>query len=156
MEEDKWQNAKLDVEEYLESGAELSDGLIQILRLNLEVGNNDERARVGVLKSLKALLKDKEGTPFHKGNKSDLPAKVRVNVERLGKKMYDACMQYMECDPIIIFVTPRHKKSGGGFYKTSKEYAMANKKRLITRLKKEYRLGQWDGTLEGIMPLEEE
>jgi len=156
MEEDKWQNAKLDVEEYLESGAELSEGLIQILRLNLEVGNNDERTRVGVLKSLKALLKDKEGTPFHKGNKSDLPAKVRVNVERLGKKMYGACMQYMECDPIIIFVTPRHKKSGGGFYKTNKEYAMANKKRLITRLKKEYRLGQWDGTLEGIMPLEEE
>ena len=65
MEEDKWQNAKLDVEEYLESGAELSDGLIQILRLNLEVGDNDEKARLGVLKSLKALWREKEGTPIH-------------------------------------------------------------------------------------------
>ena len=156
MEEDKWQNAKLDVEEYLESGAELSDGLIQILRLNLEVGDNDEKARLGVLKSLKALLRDKEGTPFHKGNKSDLPAKVRVVVERLGKFMHGASMAYMESSSVMKFITQRHKKSGGGFYKTHKEFADANKKRLITRLKKEYRLGQWDGTLTGLMPLEEE
>ncbi len=156
MEEDKWQNAKLDVEEYLESGAELSDGLIQILKLNLEVGDNDERARVGVLKSLKALLKGKEGTPFHKGNKSDLPARVRVVVEKLGKKIYEASLQYMDYDEMIICLTPRHKKSGGGFYKTNKEYAMANRKRLMTRLKKEFRLGHWDGTTEGLMPFEEE
>lgn len=156
MEEDKWQNVKLDVEEYLESGAELSDGLIQILRLNLEVGDNDERARVGVLKSLKALLKDKEGTPFHKGNTSDLPAKIRVNVARLGKTMYEASLKYMEYDKVMQYITPRHKKSGGGFYKTHKEYALANKKRLMTRLKKEFRAGLWDGTIEGLLPFEEE
>ena len=156
MEEDKWQNVKLDVEEYLESGAELSGGLIQILRLNLEVGQNDEKARVGVVKSLKALLKDKEGTPFHKGNKSDLPAKVRVVVEKLGKTIYGASMAYMEFDEVMQYITPRHKKSGGGFYKSDKEFALANKKRLTTRLKKEYRKGHWDGTVAGLMPLEEE
>ena len=57
MEEDKWEHIKLDVVEYLESGAELSDGLRQVLELNLQVGDNDEKARIGVVKSLKALLK---------------------------------------------------------------------------------------------------
>ena len=156
MEEDKWQNVKLDVEEYLESGAELSDGLSQILRLNLEVGDSDEKARVGVVKSLKALLKDKEGTPFHKGNKSDLPAKVRVVVEQLGKTMYNASITYMGYHAVIRYITPRHKKSGGGFYKSDKEFALANKKRLMTRLKKEFRDGRWDGTVAGLMPVEEE
>ena len=156
MEDEKWTHIKLDVEEYLDSGAEISDGIKQVLRLNLEVGDNDEKARTGVWKSLKALLKGREGTPFHKGNKSDLPAKIRVNVERLGKTMYNASMAYMEHDEIMQYITPRHKKSGGGFYKTHKEFANANKKRLMTRLKKEYRLGLWDGTVEGLTPLEEE
>ena len=156
MEEDKWENIKLDVVEYLESGAELSVGLRQVIELNLQVGDNDEKARTGVLKSLKALLSDKEGTPFHKGNKSDLPAKVRVNVQKLGKIMHGASMAYMEYDELMQLITPRHKKSGGGFYKTHKEFANANKKRLMTRLKKEYRLGLWDGTIDGLLPLEEE
>ena len=156
MEDEKWTHIRLDVEEYLESGAEISDGIRQVLELNLQVGDNNEKAREGVWKSLKALLKGKEGTPFHKGNKSDLPAKVRVNVERLGKTMYSASMQYMEYNRLMQYITPRHKKSGGGFYKTHKEFANANKKRLMTRLKKEYRLGLWDGTLEGLIPLEEE
>ena len=156
MEEDKWEHIKLDVLEYLESGAELSDGLKQVLELNLQVGDNDERARIGVVKSLRALLSGKEGTPFHKGNTSDLPAKIRVNVARLGKTMYEASLKYMEHDEVMQYITPRHKKSGGGFYKTHKEYALANKKRLMTKLKKKYRLGHWDGTIEGLMPLEEE
>jgi hypothetical protein len=156
MEDNKWTHIKLDVEEYLESGAELSDGLRQVLKLNLQVGDSDRRAREGVVKSLKALLKDREGTPFHKGNKSDLPAKVRVNVERIGRTMYSASMVYMKHHYIMQYITPRHKKSGGGFYKTHKEFANANKKRVMTRLKKEYRLGVWDGTVEGLRPLEEE
>lgn len=156
MEEDKWENIKLDVVEYLESGAELSVGLRQVIELNLQVGDNDEKARTGVLKSLKALLSGKEGTPFHKGNKSDLPAKVRVNVQKLGKIMHGASMAYMEYDELMQLITPRHKKSGGGFYKTHKEFANANKKRLMTRLKKEYRDGVWDGTIDGLLPLEEE
>jgi len=156
MEEDKWENIKLDVVEYLESGAELSVGLRQVIELNLQVGDNDEKARTGVLKSLKALLSGKEGTPFHKGNKSDLPAKVRVNVQKLGKIMHGASMAYMEYDELMQLITPRHKKSGGGFYKTHKEFALANKKRLMTRLKKEYRDGVWDGTIDGLLPLEEE
>mgnify|MGYP003110055491 FL=1 len=156
MKEDEWEHTKLDVIEYLDSGAELSDGLRQVLELNLQVGDSDEKARIGVVKSLRALLKDKEGTPFHKGNTSDLPAKVRVVVARLGKTVYEASLKYMEYDEVIQHITPRHKKSGGGFYKTHKEYALANKKRLITKLKKKYRLGHWDGTIEGLMPLEEE
>lgn len=156
MEDNRWTHIKLDVEEYLESGAELSVGLRQVLELNLQVGDNDEKAREGVVKSLRALLRGREGTPFHKGNKSDLPAKVRVNVERLGKTMHSASMAYMEYDDIMQYITPRHKKSGGGFYKSHKEFANANKKRLMTRLKKEYRLGVWDGTIEGLTPLEEE
>ena len=156
MEEDKWIHIKLDVIEYLESGAEISEGIKQVIELNLQVGDNDEKAREGVWKSLKALLKGKEGTPFHKGNKSDLPAKVRVNVERIGRTMYSASMVYMKHHDIMQYITPRHKKSGGGFYKTHKEFANANKKRVMTRLKKEYRLGVWDGTVEGLRPLEEE
>ena len=156
MEDNEWTHIKLDVEEYLDSGADLSAGLIQVLRLNIEVGESDVKARKGVVKSMKALLKDKEGTPFHKGNKSDLPAKVRVVVEQLGKKMYAASIAYMEHDEVIRFITPRHKKSGGGFYKTNKEFANANKKRLMTRLKKEFRDGKWNGTVAGLMPVEEE
>jgi len=156
MEDNEWTHIKLDVEEYLDSGAELSAGLIQVLRLNIEVGESDVKARKGVVKSMKALLKDKEGTPFHKGNKSDLPAKVRVVVEQLGKRVYAASIAYMEHDEVIRFITPRHKKSGGGFYKTNKEFANANKKRLMTRLKKEFRDGKWDGTVAGLMPVEEE
>ena len=156
MDDNTWTHIKLDVEEYLDSGADISSGLIQVLRLNLEVGQNDEKAREGVVKSMKALLKDKEGTPFHKGNKSDLPAKVRVVVEQLGKKIFSASLDYMEHDPVIRFITPRHKKSGGGFYKTTREFANANKKRLMTRLKKEFRDGKWDGTVAGLMPVEEE
>lgn len=156
MEDEKWEHIKLDVEEYLDSGADISDGLKQVLRLNLDIGDNDEKARKGVAKSLKALLHDKEGTPFHKGNKSDLPARVRVVVEKLGKLMYNASIEYMNHNDLMLYITPRHKKSGGGFYKTPKEYATANKKRLMTRLKKEYRQGSWNGTVEGLIPLIDE
>ena len=68
--------------------------------------------------------------------------------------MHGASMAYMK-DELMQLITPRHKKSGG-FYKTHKEFANANKKRLMTRLKKEYRLGLWDGTIDGLLPLEEE
>ena len=156
MDDNTWTHIKLDVEEYLDSGADISSGLIQVLKLNLEVGQNDEKARDGVVKSMKALLKDKEGTPFHKGNKSDLPAKVRVVVEQLGKTVYNASITYMGYHAVIRYITPRHKKSGGGFYKSDKEFALANKKRLMTRLKKEFRDGRWDGTVAGLMPVEEE
>jgi len=156
MEEDKWQNAKLDVEEYLDAGAELSEGIVQVIRLNLTIGETQPKERKGIVKAIKAMLAGKEGTPFHKGNKSDLPAKVRVVVEQLGKKMYGASITYMEFDEVMQYITPRHKKSGGGFYKSDKEFALANKKRLMTRLKKEYRKGHWDGTVDGLMPLEEE
>ena len=156
MEEDKWENIKLDVVEYLESGAELSVGLRQVIELNLQVGDNDEKARTGVLKSLKALLSGNERATLQKGNKIELPAKLRFNVQKLGKIMHGASMAYMEYDELMQLITPRHKKSGGGFYKTHKEFANANKKRLMTRLKKEYRLGLWDGTIDGLLPLEEE
>jgi len=156
MEEDKWQHIKLDVEEYLESGAELSEGIVQVIRLNLTIGETQPNERKGIVKAIRAMLTDKEGTPFHKGNKSDLPAKVRVVVEQLGKKMYGASITYMEFDEVMRYITPRHKKSGGGFYKSDKEFALANKKRLMTRLKKRYRDGHWDGTVDGLMPLEEE
>jgi|TARA_B100000085_G_scaffold194597_1_gene178399 hypothetical protein len=156
MEEDKWQHVKMDVEEYLESGAELSNGIIEVVKLNLKLGEENPKERKGVVKALKAMLTDKEGTPFHKGNKSDLPAKVRVNVEKLGRMVYEASLQYMAHSKYMLFITPRHKKSGGGFYKSAKEFALANKKRLTTRLKKQYRDKVWDGTLDGLMPLEEE
>ena len=45
MEDEKWTHIKLDVIEYLESGAEISDGIRQVLELNLQVGDNDEKAR---------------------------------------------------------------------------------------------------------------
>ncbi len=66
MNDEEWNSLKLEVEEYLEADTTLGDGLKQVLRLNLQIGDNTPNEREAARNALKALLRGRDGTPFRK------------------------------------------------------------------------------------------
>ena len=152
MEEIKWQSLKIEIEEYLEAADDIEDGLSQVLRLNLQIGQNKPSERENVKNAMRYLLKGRDGTPFGKGKRSGVPAIVRVAIDRVCNRVGEASMLYFNHHPYIAMVTlGRGKKS----YDSAEEYAKAQVKAARARLAKMYKDKLWDGTLESLHEEEE-
>tara|TARA_R100000388_G_scaffold91615_1_gene73810 strand:+ start:312 stop:803 length:492 start_codon:yes stop_codon:yes gene_type:complete len=152
MEEIKWQSLKIEIEEYLEAADDIEDGLSQVLRLNLQIGQNKPSERENVKNAMRSLLKGRDGTPFGKGKRSGVPAIVRVAIDRVCNRVGEASMLYFNHHPYIAMVTlGRGKKS----YDSAEEYAKAQVKAARARLAKMYKDKLWDGTLESLHEEEE-
>ena len=111
--------------------------------------NPDERdAATG---ALKALLKGRDGTPFRRGQKSAVPASVRVAIDRICGVVEEAALGYYNHDAIIGAISMKHNKSGGGQFADAAEYAQAVVKRNRNTLSKMYKEGTWDGSLDSLL-----
>ena len=139
-----WDKLVDEVEEYL-GRAELPKGVKQVIRSNLDIGNENKSERPAIEKSTKALLSKREGSPFRKGPRTKIPYKVEKNIEQLCKTVYDASIIYWESLPSWLIL--KHKKSGNGSYESADEYGIVERKKMKTNLERRYRSGNWDGAI---------
>lgn len=151
MEEIEWQSIAIEVREYLAADETLDNGLAQVIKLNLQIGDNNSNERVAALGALKALLKGRDGTPFKRGQKSSVPAFVRVTIDKAVAIVEQSALDYYNSNPIIPKVLRKHIKSGGGEYANAEDYAHSVGKRSRNSLAKRYKDGEWDGNFEFLL-----
>ena len=151
MNDTEWNSLKIEVNEYLEADTSLDAGLKQICELNLTIGDSNPSEREAAKGALKALLKGRDGTPFRKGQKSSIPASVRVVIDQIVAVVEEASTVYFNQDPIIGAITKKQNRSGGGFYADAEEYAKAEGNRARNRLAKWYKDKEWDGNKDSLL-----
>lgn len=152
MENTEWDSLVLDVNEYLEA-ADLEAGLSQVISLNLEIGTNDAGERENCKNAVKALLKGRDGTPFRKGKKPSVPTAVRVSIDRICGVVAEAATAYFNHDAIIASVSFAR---GGALYEDAESYAASVVKRTRSALVKQYKAGDWDGSVASLLSEESE
>lgn len=155
MDNTQWDSLVIEVNEYLEADTTLDAGLRQVVELNLQIGTNNPNEREAAQGALKALLKGRDGTPFRRGQKSAVPASVRVAIDRICGVVSEASVQYYNHDAIIGAISMKHIKSGGGQYDDADDYATACVKRTRNNLSKMYKKGSWDGSVDSLLPSDE-
>ena len=151
MEDTQWDSLVIEVNEYLEADQTLDAGLRQVVELNLQIGTNNENEREAATGALKALLKGRDGTPFRRGQKSAVPASVRVAIDRICGIVEEASLNYYNHDPIIASITMKHIKSGGGAFENAEDYASAVLKRTRNNLGKMFKNDLWDGSVDSLL-----
>jgi hypothetical protein len=151
MDNTEWDSLVIEVNEYLEADQTLDAGLRQVVELNLQIGTNNPQERDAAQGALKALLRGRDGTPFRRGQKSAVPASVRVAIDRICGVVEEAALGYFNHDAIIGAVTMQHSKSGGGQYESAEAYASAVVKRTRNSLSSMYKDGNWDGSLDSLL-----
>jgi len=154
MDNTQWESLVIEVNEYLEADTTLDAGLRQVVELNLQIGTNNPNERSAAEGALKALLKGRDGTPFRRGQKSAVPASVRVAIDRICGVVEEAATNYYNHDGIISAITLKHIKSGGGSYDDASDYASAVVKRTRNNLSKMFKEGNWDGSVDSLLPSE--
>jgi len=145
MNDEEWNSLKLEVEEYLEADTTLGDGLKQVLRLNLQIGDNTPNEREAARNALKALLRGRDGTPFRKGKKSSVPTTVRVSIDKACSVVEELSISYFDNHPLMKRILVAR---GGKEYETPQEYAKAMTKKTRNHLAKLYKEGSWDGNFD--------
>ena len=151
MDNTQWDSLVIEVNEYLEADTTLDAGLRQVVELNLQIGTNNENERSAAEGALKALLRGRDGTPFRRGQKSAVPASVRVSIDRICGVVADAATDYYNHDAIIASITMKHIKSGGGAFADAEDYASAVSKRTRNNLAKMFKDGSWDGSVDSLL-----
>jgi hypothetical protein len=154
MDDTTWNSLVIEVNEYLEADQTLDAGLRQVVELNLQIGSNNENERDAATGALKALLKGRDGTPFRRGQKSAVPASVRVAIDKICGVVEEAAEGYYNHDAIIGAISMKHIKSGGGQYDGASDYSTAVVKRTRNQLGKMFKDGSWDGSLESLLSSE--
>lgn len=155
MDNVKWESLVIEINEYLEADDSLDAALRQVVELHLQVGETNENEREAAANALKALLRGRDGTPFRRGQKSAVPAAVRVSIDRICGVVEEAALGYFNHDEIIGAITLQHVKSGGGQYEDASAYASAVVKRTRNNLSKMYKEGSWDGSVDSLLSSEE-
>ena len=102
--------------------------LRQVVELHLQVGQENPNEREAAQNALKALLKGRDGTPFRRGQKSNVPASVRVAIDRICAVVKEANLAYYNYDGVISSLSFKHNKSGGGLYEDADEFAAEQRK----------------------------
>tara|TARA_R110001592_G_scaffold12326_2_gene59030 strand:- start:532 stop:1047 length:516 start_codon:yes stop_codon:yes gene_type:complete len=151
MDNTDWDSLVIEVNEYLEADTTLDAGLKQVVELNLQIGTNNPNERDAATGALKALLKGRDGTPFRRGQKSAVPASVRVSIDRICGVVEEAALGFYNHDAIIGAISMKHIKSGGGQFADADEYAGAVVKRTRNNLSKMFKDGSWDGSLDSLL-----
>lgn len=151
MDNTEWDSLCIEVNEYLEADTTLDAGLKQVVELNLQIGTNNPNERDAATGALKALLKGRDGTPFRRGQKSAVPASVRVSIDRICGVVSEAAIGYYSHDAVIGAITMKHIKSGGGTFDDAEDYASAVVKRTRNNLGKMFKDGSWDGSVDSLL-----
>ncbi len=147
----KWDSLVIEINDYLEADEQLDGALKQVVELHLQVGQENPNEREAASNALKALLKGRDGTPFRRGQKSAVPASVRVAIDRICGVVEEASLAYYNHDGIIAAVSLKHAKSGGGAFDDDAAYAASCTKKVRNMLAKQFRDGVWDGAIDSLL-----
>lgn len=157
MDDVKWDSLVIEVNDYLQADESLDGALKQVVQLHLQVGQENPNEREAAANALKALLKGRDGSPLgRRGQRSSVPAAIRVAIDRICGVVEEASMAYFNHDGIISAVTLKHAKSGGGTFESAEDYAKAQSKKVRTSLSKQFKEGTWDGSIESLLSSESE
>ena len=142
----EWTDFRLLVEAYLEENdlGQIAD----VITLLIGVAEDEDKEREYAMKSIKDLLKNREGSPFRQGTRSSNPISVKVVIDKVANMVYVASISYFNSVPNGLHL--KHGKSGGGAYASAQEYALNEKAKIKTVLQRRYKDKVWDGTLEGL------
>ena len=154
MDDTTWNSLGIEDKEYLEADTTRDAGLRQVVELNLQIGSNNSNERDAAMGALKALLKGRDGTPFRRGQKSAVPASVRVSIDKICGVVSEAAIGYYNHDAVIAAISMKHIKSGGGAYDGVEDDASAVVKRTRGHLGNMFTVGSWDGSLESLLSSE--
>lgn len=153
MDEQQWKDLAIEVNEYLEANEDLGAGIKQVIALNLSIGDNDPSERQNCETAIKAMLKGRSNAPFGRGKKSAIPATVRVSIESIARVVQEAHEELYNYDTIMPSILVGR---GGKVYSNSQEYGQAQSRLIRTKLGKLYKSGEWDGTVDSLLPTEED
>tara|TARA_R110000796_G_scaffold99211_8_gene207210 strand:+ start:1859 stop:2335 length:477 start_codon:yes stop_codon:yes gene_type:complete len=157
MDDMKWDSLVIEINDYLEADEQLDGALKQVVELHLQVGQENPNEREAATNALKALLKGRDGSPLgRRGQKSAVPAAVRVAIDRICGVVEEASLAYYNHDGIIAAISLKHAKSGGGAFEDDAAYAASCTKKVRSLLAKQYRLGTWDGVISSLLSDESE
>ena len=124
--------------------------LRQVVQFQINFGNENTDQQERVWDSIKSMIRGLDGSPVRRGKKSNLPASVNVTVAQITSEVSSLAADWYNANSLLSLVLLKHAKSGGGAYDDGAEYGDALGSKIGTRLKKMYKDGSWNGTVEGL------
>ena len=91
----------------------------------------------------KKVLSFEEDNPFRRG----LPKEVRYSMNWLANRVEEAASEFYHHNSCMQFILRKRNKQA---FKSGCEYAEYQAVLMIQRLRKMYKSGMWDGTIEGV------
>lgn len=143
-----WEDFKIEVNEFLEANGESE--LKRVIEAQLSFGESFENERKASIEAIKRILRGKDGSPFKRGQKSELPASVRINIDSICNIVEENARVFYSSHPVIAGVMWKHESSGGGIYDDVDDYIDAMTKRIRKRLTKMYKKKYWDGSIKSL------
>ena len=147
--DDEWESLLYDAKEFMKD-AELPDSIIKIVNMNIELGNSIIEERGVAIKSIKDMLKNRNGTPFRRGLKSRHPAYARISIDAICQDATDDYATFFNSRPYYKNILKKHQKSGGGNYDGVDDFSRVMVKRLRDTLNTMIDDGDWDGKVESL------
>jgi len=149
VKDDEWESLLYDAREFMKD-AELPASIIDIVNMNIELGNSIVEERGVAIKSIKDMLKNRNGTPFRRGLKSRHPAYARISIDAICQDATDDYATFYNSRPYYRNILKKHQKSGGGNYDGVDDFSRVMVKRLRDTLNAMIDEGDWDGKLESL------
>ena len=147
--DDEWESLLYDAREFMKD-AELPASIIDIVNMNIELGNSIIEERGVAIKSIKDMLKNRNGTPFRRGLKSRHPAYARISIDAICQDATDDYATFYNSRPYYRNILKKHQKSGGGNYDGVDDFSRVMVKRLRDTLNAMIDDGDWDGKIESL------
>ena len=144
-----WQARTEEVSEFIATEG-FDEQLRQVIQFQVNFGNENEAQQERVWDSIKSMIRGLDGSPVRRGKKSNLPASVNVTVAQITSEVSSLAADWYNANSLLSLVLLKHAKSGGGAYDDGAEYGDALGSKIGTRLKKMYKDGSWNGTVEGL------
>ncbi len=148
-ENNAWEALVYDATEFMKE-AELPKSIVDIVNMNIELGKSMVEERGRVEKSIKDMLKNRNGTPFRRGLKSKHPAHARISIDSICIDAHDDYATFFESRPYYEKILKKHQKSGGGNYDGVEDYSRVMVKRLRDTLNSMVESGEWDGRIPSL------
>ena len=145
----EWESLVYDAREFMKD-AELPKSITKIVEMNIELGNSIVEERNVAMKSIKNMLKNRNGTPFRRGLKSRHPAYARISIDAICQDATDDYATFYNSRPYYKNILKKHQKSGGGNYDGVNDFSRVMVKRLRDTLNIMIDDGDWDGKIESL------
>ena len=148
MDKEKWIEKQEQISEWLNNNDIGAMGTV--IRVNLEAGDSatTDEDRDRFWEAIRALCKTLPNSPIQKGRGSTLPIEVQTVLDTLSDEVAQAASDFFAIGNLSNLLQ-KHGKSGGGLF-IEDEYPKYMVQSIMSHMRRRYKDGIWDGTLEGL------